>query len=174
MGGSTSNCRWKLRSTVITDVVFSGHGVFINTAHRQSQLLHYFYVAETYFTLPTNFGYCSNNRTETLWMVRLVTFLTQHNLGILFGLTTHLAHTTVRALPSGTHTWTWTYVQQLLELCSYILSASKNTVNNFHTYSTHTWLTSINILLSNKHILIQNLWTVPDYHSTLNWNILKI
>jgi hypothetical protein len=62
-------------------------------------------LTETHFTLPTNFGYCGNYRTETLWMVSLVTLLTQHDLGIVFRLPAHLAHTTVRALPSSTHTY---------------------------------------------------------------------
>jgi hypothetical protein len=64
---------------------------------------------ETHFALPTNFGYCCNNRTETLWMVSLVAFLTQHDLGILFRLPAHLTHTTVRALPTSTDTYVTTY-----------------------------------------------------------------
>lgn len=77
--------------------------LFIDVIHPHPSL------TETHFTFPTNFGYRSNYRTETLRMVSLVALLTQHDLGIVFRLPAHLAHTTVRALPSSSHTYRTTY-----------------------------------------------------------------
>jgi hypothetical protein len=120
--------RFKILSSLITITPKSKHSHQhyskrpINAANRQSQLIQNFYITETHFTLPTNFGYCSNNRTETLWMVRLVAFLTQHNLGILFRLPAHLAHTTIRALPSSTHTWIWTHKHITIIWTAFIFS----------------------------------------------------